>query len=359
MQTFAAGGRVSSGRIEGSALMIWPVVHALEARGVDPAPLLCEVGIDRRALMFPFARFADASVQALWLRAPDVAGDPDFGVTAAELSRDGMLALFDELAASSETLRDAYERCQAHLRLLHDAAAVRLVTSGPLTRLQILPDLAAPLPRAQVEYFVACLVLRTRRMTGVFEHPRAACLKHAKPRFTARLEAFFECPLHFGADLTEVVFPTSWLEVPVLSANAQLRRAVEQRARTLLSELNESLQLTARVGLSIGAELHVAEPSLQAIAKRLAMSPRTLKRRLRDAGTSYSAQLDAVRQRWAARYLLDPDEPLHDIARRLGFSNPTAFFKAHKRWTGLTPLAARKTRDVRLVGARSIDDREL
>lgn len=335
--------------------MILPVVGGLIGRGVDPSPLLREVGIDARRLHDKSARFPDEAIQALWLRAPDYAGDPDFGLFMAKLYTRGLFWLLDELLASADTLDDAFERGRVHLRLLHDAADVRLVPQGPLARLEILPNLAAPIARAQIEFFLGCLVIGTRHLVGRFEHPREVHFRHARPRSTAALEDFFECPLYFSAEVTAVVFPRAWLKLPVVSSPAHPRRVIEQSAKVVLDSLSP-LELTTRVRMLIGAEIERGELSLENVARRLAMSTRTLRRRLQEAGTSYSELLDAVRQRFAARYLLDDSASIDEIAQRLGFANPTAFFKAHKRWTGLTPREVRESRDVRLIGARPLDE---
>lgn len=332
--------------------MVLPVVGALTVRGVDPSPLLREVGIDLRELTSPTTRFPDASVQALWLRAPDVARDPDFGLSAARLYRHGLFWILDDLVASSATLRDAYERGEAHLRLLHDAAQVKLVASRPLARLVLLPNLAAPIARAQIEFFMACLVRGVRRLTGTYEHPREVHFRHSRPTSTAELETFFDCPLFFGAEANQIVFPEAWLDWPVLTADSRRQRQVELRAGGVLAELEQALDFAIRVRLAIGAELLNAQPALSGVAKRLAVSTRTLRRRLQALGTSYSEVLDGVRRQFAARHLLEPHESIGEIARKLGFATPQAFFKAHKRWTGRTPLAARRARDVRFMGVQ-------
>lgn len=343
-------------QLTGSSLMVAPVVGALIAAGVDPSPLLCEVGIDTAVLGAPHARVADECVQALWLRAPEVARDPDFGLSAARLYRRGLFWILDELVASAETLGDALERGSRHLRLLHDAAELRLTQVGPLAQLELLPDSTAPVARAQMEFFVACLVLVTRRLTGSYEHPREVHFRHARPASTAQLESFFECPLYFGAERTLVVFPYAWLRAPVVSADASQRGRLERDASRWLGALGPLQDLTTRVRIHIAQSLAESEPQLSAIAKRLAMSGRTLRRRLEAHGTSFSALVDTVRQRYAARYLLQPDEPLEAIAQRLGFAHPEAFFKAHKRWTGRTPSELRRAGDLTWLGVRALDE---
>ena len=349
-------GKTAESGLTGSSLMVLPVIGALTVRGIDPSPVLREVGIDPRELSSPTARFPDASVQALWLRAPEVSGDPDFGIEAARLYRHGLFWILDDLTASSATLRDAYETGAARLRLLHDAAQVTLIGQKPLARLVFLPNLAAPVARAQIEFFMACLVRGVRRLTGMYEHPREVHFRHSRPASLAGLEAFFECPLHFGAEANEIVFPEAWLDWPVLSADSKQRSQIEHRADSVLAGVEHALDFATRVRLAIGAELFDAQPALSAVAKRLALSTRTLRRRLQELGTSYSEVLDGVRQNFAARHLLEHHESIDEIARRLGFATPQAFFKAHKRWTGRTPLAVRRAGDMRVMGVRPAED---
>ncbi|HEY6881188.1 MAG TPA: AraC family transcriptional regulator [Polyangiales bacterium] len=334
--------------------MVAPVVGALIAAGVDPGPVLRDVGIDPAQLGSPLARFPDASVQALWLSAPHAAGDPDFGLSAARLYERGMFWILDDLVASAETLGDALECGSRYVRLLHDAASLRLTQVGPLAQLELLPDLPTPIARAQMEFFFACLVLVTRRMTGTYEHPRELHFRHARPASTAQLETFFECPLYFGAERSLVVFPSALLSTPILTADAARRRQLEREAARWSSALGHVFDLTTRVRIHVAQALADGEPQLTAIAKRLAMSGRTLRRKLEGQGTRFSAIVDDVRQRFAARYLLQPDETLDAIAQRLGYAHPEAFFKAHQRWTGITPSELRRARDVAWVGVRAL-----
>jgi AraC-like DNA-binding protein len=343
--------------LTGGAPMVMPVVGALIVWGIDPTPLLREVGIDSRRMFSPSERFPDEAIQALWLRAPEYARRPDFGLLAAQLYRPGMFLLLDELVSSAETMREALVRGTSYLRLLHDVAELKLVVTPPLARIEFMSSLPAPMPRAASEFFMACLMLVSRRLSGVHEHPRAIYFRHAEPADTGALDAleeFFECPLHFSADVTHVVFPSFFLDLPVVGRDPSSRKDVEQRAQRELSALPESDDFLARLRLSIARELDGKEPSLSLIAKRLSLSTRTLRRRLDELGTSYSEQLDAVRQRYAARYLMGK-EPLSEVARRLGFKSRAAFFRAHKRWTGLTPGELRDSGDVRAIGAPWLD----
>ena len=80
---------------------------------------------------------------------------------------------------------------------------------------------------------------------------------------------------------------------------------------------------------------------MSSIAKKLRTSPRSLQRRLAEAGTSFSGVIDAERRNLALRHLENPCMSISEVAFLLGFSTGPAFHRAFKRWTGLTPMEAR------------------
>jgi AraC-like DNA-binding protein len=95
----------------------------------------------------------------------------------------------------------------------------------------------------------------------------------------------------------------------------------------------------------VRAELVLSEagyPDLSAVAARLLTSPRTLKRRLQQAGSSFQVLLDEARRRDALRLLENPNLELRQIASALGYSDPPSFTRAFLRWTGERPSAARR-----------------
>ena len=93
--------------------------------------------------------------------------------------------------------------------------------------------------------------------------------------------------------------------------------------------------------------MHGEVPSIEALAHNLAISIRHLQRELQAKGTSYQQLLDATRKELALRYLKKPNVTVHDVAFLLGFSEPSAFHRAFKRWTGQTPRTYRSLQDNR------------
>ena len=92
----------------------------------------------------------------------------------------------------------------------------------------------------------------------------------------------------------------------------------------------------------IASEFRGGDPSLEHVAEQLAMTPRTLQRKLHEIGTSHNELLDQMRRQLAMRYLREREMAICEVAYLLGFSESSSFHRAFKRWTGVTPKEFRK-----------------
>jgi AraC-like DNA-binding protein len=134
---------------------------------------------------------------------------------------------------------------------------------------------------------------------------------------------------------------------PVLTADPLLSRVVVRHAEALLAERPAAAETTAGTVRRILTRLlgdDEAGCSLTAVSANLHMSERSLQRRLADEGVSFDALLDELRRELALRYLADEKVAIAEIAYLLGYSEPSAFHRAFKRWTGTTPAEARQQR---------------
>ena len=137
-------------------------------------------------------------------------------------------------------------------------------------------------------------------------------------------------------------FPTRFLSRPLPMANpVALRAAVKWCER----EETERGLAEARWTDRVQADLKAGPggyASLEQIARRLGMAPRTLRRRLREEGTRYSVLLETARRRDALRLLENPSLTAQQIAEMLGYLDPANFTRAFRRWTRQTPSAYRR-----------------
>ena len=139
------------------------------------------------------------------------------------------------------------------------------------------------------------------------------------------------------------MLPARHLEEPVRSANPALLRVFEQHAERVLSQIEQPESATYEVARVIAARLKGAAPPLRDVARELAMSERNLQRALRNDGTSFQKLLDEVRRDLAINHLANPATSAGQVGFLLGFSEPSAFQRAFRRWTGKAPGAFRAT----------------
>lgn len=164
---------------------------------------------------------------------------------------------------------------------------------------------------------------------------------HPRPADTGEHERIFECPVRFGADACQLVIARDVWDTPCPGRDPALFSLLDVHARTLLDQL-ASPDVVGRVREAIEAELRGGNPKIESVARRLAMSPRTLQRRLRDQGVLFNDLLDAMRFRAAKSYLAQRDIASREVAYLLGFAEQSSFNRAFKRWSGQTPVEFRR-----------------
>jgi AraC-like DNA-binding protein len=147
-------------------------------------------------------------------------------------------------------------------------------------------------------------------------------------------------PIAHGDTLT-VTFSRADAERPFLTANEAMWNTFEPELRRRLADVEESATVAERVHAVLLESLPSGQSSMETVAKRLAMSKRTLQRRLSEEGTTYMGQLNGTRERLALHYLQRTQYSCTEIAFLLGFEEPSSFFRAFHEWTGATPESLR------------------
>jgi len=166
--------------------------------------------------------------------------------------------------------------------------------------------------------------------------------RHAEPDYAAEYERVFRCPVRFAAAANEIVFNRRLLDLQQLHRDEILCELLRERADQLLADTHTTERLAERIidGLKLQLQLGGTDPAQ--VAQRLGMTLRSLQRRLQSSSLSMSRLIDDARREVACASLRRRDVPIKDIAHRLGFSEPSAFHRAFKRWTGMTPAQFRQ-----------------
>lgn len=155
-------------------------------------------------------------------------------------------------------------------------------------------------------------------------------------------EEFFSCHVLFDEPTPGFIFDQSILALPLRSADPSMIDMLEQHANQLLSKLPRQEEIVEKVRREIARSLRDGEPDIQAISERLHCSSRTLQRKLMAANTQFRHEVGVVRLQLANDYLKDRRLKIVDIALLLGYSEHSAFTRAYKEWTGVSPHDVRE-----------------
>ncbi len=321
-----------------TAITAFHVIRAAERAGMDGARLSRPLGLDRRRPPDLHEYVPSEKVYALWETVMRELGDPGFPVRAAMIPRAEMRSLVALLATSLPTVEDAARSTTRYWRAVSASTRWELSrTRGGATLTFSGLGTTRLGERCSAEYAVADLIATARGAVPGFT-PSAASFAHSAPTDARPHRAAFGCEVHFSARATGVSLSSAALrvrlstEVPALAnaLSSQLRHALDDAPAT---DASAALLRDAAVDLLLAGQ----RPSVAAVAQRLAISPRTLQRRIRDDGKTFQAIVADVQRTLAFELLGAPGRAMKETAHLLGFSGTRAFDRAFRRWTGQTP----------------------
>jgi AraC-like DNA-binding protein len=335
-------GLVTERRLDKSVAfeLVAPAFRAARHLGHGDTSVWSSAGIEKPDDFGPGTRVGVEDAHAIWAAAVAVTGDAGLGLVAAELGRQGDMDLLDYVLRGSPTLRAAFDKLRRFWRLAHDCASLELVTERGRLICETRVDDGLDVPPAFVEWGVASWSRTTREVFAPMRYDEVR-FRHAQQVPVERYEALFGCKPRFLAAKDALVMRVEVLDHPNPAADERLVCVLERYAEARLRDIPERPTLSARVKLLLREALPNGELGVAAIARKLKMSERTLRRRLEAEGTSHRDLLDALRRELALRYLGEDGLSVEDASFRLGFDGPSGLHRAFKRWTGCSPLEYR------------------
>lgn len=314
-----------------------PVIDALRASGADPDKVLVRVGLPPGGL--PAGRFPHAAQTQFWKAAAEECAEEHVGLHLAGHLPAFHGLLLEYLFLSSETFGEGLRHALRYVRLLSDTLNARLEVEGERAVLSLGQD--ASINRHFPEMLAGAVI---RLFDALTEGDFKACevqLMHTEGAAAERYLAVYGCPARLGAERYALVFDAAVLDKPSRHAAPELLRMHESLARRQLAEV-ERLDLVRKVRELIGELLVDGGATLEQVAARLNMPARRLRERLAMAGVRFNDLVTDYRCRLAKELLLKTDERIEVIVERTGFSEPSTFYRAFKRWVGETPVEFRR-----------------
>lgn len=330
----------ATGAGSGQSVKGWVLPHLVEwveRHGADASGIRRLLGVV--PMEDPDVRVPEPTADAVWRLAAAVTGDDALGVHIAEALPRGALDLVEYAFRSSPSLAGGLERLARYGRVLSDRVAARVDASGGGLRFLLRDTGSTAIHSARAEFGLATVLRLSRETTGTAIVPHHVWFAHGAPIDPAEHERFFGTTVRFGAGSNVLMLGMEDADCPLVGADAALAAIVRRRLEKALSERDvpSSGSLASRVRRLIVENLGQAPLTPDAAARMLAVSRRSLSRRLALEHTSFRTILDEVRAEFARALLVDRSLSIADVAFFLQYSEPAAFHRSFRRWTGQTP----------------------
>lgn len=314
------------------------------ARGAAGPSLTQQCGLGPRDFEDPDGRIPAERYLALLRAGQALTGDPALALHFGEAINLSQMSVVGLLVQAAPTLADGIAQVRRYGQLVSDAGHDRysLVDRPDGTWMidhrpnpNLVPELT--------EMSFALLICGSRAWLDP-SFVQEVHVTHKPPSYAAEYARAFGCPVTFESHWNAGRFKAGALAWPIAAQPRYVFGILARHADDLLENLETARTIKGRVEAQLAPVLHTGEAGMAKVAQALAMSRQTLFRRLRDEGVTFEQVLDGLRQRLARDYLAGDRVSVEEAAYLTGFSDTTAFARAFKRWTGVTPRVFRGRR---------------
>ena len=319
---------------------------ACERLGVPRAQLLAAAELDQAVLLDPDGRLRLEQVGALWRAAYRLTGAPQLALLAAEGIPFGAYRVIDYLVANAPTVGEGLRKLATYFPIINTGVEISVCRGEYGVAFEFHPCRGHAATLAYAEYSLAACYLRTQQASGVPFPLRVVEFAFPSPTDTAVHRRVFGCDLRFDAPVSRWLMSEDAFDAPAVGPSADLYAVLDAHAAGLRNALTTRDPFMQTLRRAIELELPSHGATLEDVARGMGMGARTLQRRLREHGKTFSEVLDETRDALARAYLHGADGrrnvSISEVAFLLGFANASSFHRAFKRWAGQTPAAWRE-----------------
>ncbi|SRR5579871_388976 len=313
----------------------------LDELGVRASAVLRRAGLPQGLLDQPRVLLTTEEFFALWRAMGEVSADPGIGVALGAESKVERFQPISLAALSADNLGSAV-RQMARYKQLTCPEEILQQMDGDEWSIQFRWLLAEEVePQVLNECCLAWVLSVARHGTGTCLAPLRVEFVQPRPHVNT-IERHFGCRVVCGAPRNAIVFRASDAGRQFVTRNAELLAMLAPQLEEELTEQNGDGDFVERVRGTIRQKLTGRRPSIDDVADALHMSPRTLQRRLQDAGSSFQRVLEEARHQLARHYLNSPALELREAAYLLGYQDANSFVRAFRSWEGIPPARWRE-----------------
>ena len=321
--------------------------EALAELGLDPTSIYQSVNQHRRLRAPPTdGRLCHDEAPLFWMAADTLTGDLDIGLHLGEVMKPRLLDVVGYLLLASRDLEEALESFLRFQHILSGGFVAQLQVENRQARLVLdLNYVGFPSLRQQMECLALLFTKLLKFITDDEFCLEGVTFRHARPPRVAEHRRLFGVSPDFACTHDALLFPAALLKRPARTANPTMHRLLWQHADAQLAELVEN-DLLNRLRYLLGVRLGRTDCTLVACAAELGLSAGALQRALAEQGSNMRRVRESVQQA-RAQTLLRDGRAIREVARACGFAELSPFYRAFRRWYGMTPEAYRQRLSVK------------
>lgn len=346
--TWVPGGLAAWQEARYSPVKLATAIEVLAEAGVAPPQLLQGLGLSPADLHNPDVLTSSAQLFEVLRRGAQSSRKPDIGLQIGLRLRVTGYGMYGYALLCAPTMGEALSLSMRYHALANPLLPLRSKVAGgsqlwvfPAASELSLPFLNERLYRLLVEMQMAIHHTLSRDVMGDWCRPSQLNFSWARPVHAALIQRSFDCPVHFGQAECDMRYPLGWLARAPQLANAISAAQTSRECARLLAALKGDTTMSRRVYNEL-MRRPGQFPDIEAVARGLSLTDRTLRRHLSREGTRFSDLLASVRRALAEDYLRSTRMSVEDIASALAYENVRSFRQAFTRWTGDSPSTFRR-----------------
>ncbi len=315
-------------------------IQQVEDLGGDAQAIAHSVNFDLSDLTKPDKSLSH-EIYCELLEAAAIATNSDhFGLLLGQRNDISMLGNLGQLALNCSTLGEAAETFIRYFNMVSQGEFFR-IESGPVNTF-LIRDVFLPEPYFSVQAQDISLFETVNITRSVFAeswHPSGVYFTHS-PKDPQFYHNAFNCPLFFDQEFQGIGIATQDLNMPLVSADEDSRKALEQQVAQVYKQNKKSLIEQTQQAITLG--MITGDCSIQSVTRGLSLHSRTLHRKLESQGTSFTQILEDTRRAFSEFFVTNSSISIFDVSQMLGYKDSTSFSRSYKRWHGLSPSVHRK-----------------
>jgi AraC-like DNA-binding protein len=325
-----------------SATLLSQIFIYLYSLKFDTDAFLYSLGINPSQVRSPDTRIPIATYLQIQDEAAVFLKDPYFGLHVGEFAEAGSWSILGYMMMNCKNVGEAFEKSLRYTRIIGNLIEVKMERQPGKSKLIFFTAPYAPeMSRHCFDTSFSTTICMMRNFTGMDVRPLDVSFIYAEPDSRVEYDRIFQCPIRFSQKENSFTVDASIFDTPILMANPRLLEHFEKYAQDFLSGIERRNEYTRAVTRIIIAQLDDEVLSIEKVAREMSIGVRTLQKRLEEEGVVFSDLLREIRYSLAKKYLRE-NYSVEQITYLLGFSEPSAFRRAFKKWSGVTPREYRE-----------------